>query len=256
MNRDIRIATNYPDHPKIRKLKKLLGAEGVISHIFLLCFAGRICPSGKLEDMDSEDIASVAQWRGQPEQFVDTLMELRLLDKVGDTYSIHNWQKHNYFAMQAEARSRVARQNINRRWRKKNKKALEEIKENQDFNTIRNTDANSDSNTPSPSPSPSRDGMDGGEVDGSECALGEHSSPSPFTENEVINLAEKVMEKYDYPEALADVDYFQEKGVGLDVLIQVLSTIDLYHDPDSYKSVRRCLFDRVNERTGYMFGFQ
>ena len=79
MNKDVRIATNYPDHPKIRKLEKRLGAEGIKSHVFLLCFVARVTPSGSLKDMDVEDIELAARWKGQSGQFVDTLVDLRLL---------------------------------------------------------------------------------------------------------------------------------------------------------------------------------
>lgn len=149
MNTDVRIKTNYPDHPKIRKLKKLLGPSGPLCHIFLLCFIARVTPSGVLKDMDAEDIASVARWTGEPAQFVDTLVELKLLDKQDDTYAIHNWQKHNFFAMTAPIRSEVARRNINKRWAKKNK-----VKQ------AVNTDGITDSNTPSPSPSKRGSGKD------------------------------------------------------------------------------------------------
>ena len=88
MNKDVRIGTNYPIHPKTRKLKKALGAEGVMSHIFLLCFVAQTTPSGTLKDMSPEDIAWAAQWRGDPDKFVDTLVEVRLLDKRGVTISI------------------------------------------------------------------------------------------------------------------------------------------------------------------------
>lgn len=109
MNRDVRIGTNYPYHPKTRKLKKILGAEGVMSHTFLLCFAAQTCPSGVLKDMDVEDIAQVAQWRGEPDEFVQTLLDLRLLDQNSSNYSIHNWELHNFYCTTTAARSRSAR---------------------------------------------------------------------------------------------------------------------------------------------------
>lgn len=160
MNVDIRIKTSYPDHPKTLKLKKLLGPEGPLSHIFLLCYVARVIPSGELKHMDAQDIAAVSRWTGDPQQFVVTLLELELLDRRGDTYVIHNWQKHNYFAMTAPIRSEVARRNVNKRWRKKNK-VKQDVNTDGITNGITNgiTDSNAggntDSNTPSPSPSPS-----------------------------------------------------------------------------------------------------
>lgn len=170
MNKDVRIGTNYPHHPKIRKLKKLLGSDGVMSHVFLLCFVAQTCPSGTLKAMDAEDIAQVAQWRGNPEKFVSTLVELRLLDNHGENYTIHNWLRWNLFAASAPKRSEIARANIKKRWEKKEK-----------LIQAHNTDSNTDSNTPSPSPSPSPRRKGEG-VEGVDLLAGK-SPPSPQTEN-------------------------------------------------------------------------
>lgn len=167
MNKDVRIGTCYPDHPKRKKLEKRLGAEAVVSHIDLLCYVARIIPRGVLEDMNVEDIALAAKWKGKPEEFVDTLVELRLLDKNSETYSIHDWLDWNQFAASAPIRSKIAKANIKKRWDKK----TEVIQED---NTDGITDGNTDSNTPSPSPSPRREG----EEEGRDFALGEQSLPS------------------------------------------------------------------------------
>ena len=62
-------------------MEKILGAEGVVSHIDLLCFVARVTPSGTLKDMDVEDIEIAAKWKGERGKFVSTLLELRLIDK-------------------------------------------------------------------------------------------------------------------------------------------------------------------------------
>ena len=153
MNTDIRISTSYPDHPKILALYRRLGAEGVKSHVFLLCYVGRALPKGVLR-MDAGDIASMARWKGEPGEFIETLVELRLLDRIGDHYEVHNWTRHNLFAATAEKRSEIAKANVGKRWNKKTQVI-------QDDNTTGNrssiSDSNSDSNTPSPSPSPDQE---------------------------------------------------------------------------------------------------
>jgi hypothetical protein len=151
MNKDVRIGTNYPDHPKVLKLVKQLGAEGVMSHVFLLCFVARTRPSGVLEGMDAEDIAEVAKWRGDPNEFVNTLVELRLLERNGINYEIHNWLRHNLFAASAPKRSEIARANIKKRWDKKTKVIQRD-------DTDGNTPTKESVYTPSPSPSPRREG--------------------------------------------------------------------------------------------------
>jgi hypothetical protein len=171
VNKDIRIGTNYPYHPKIRKLRKLLGNDGVVSHIFLLCFVGQNEPGGMLKDMDVEDIAQAAQWKGNPQEFVDALVELRLLDRNSETYVIHNWLRHNLFAASAPKRSEIARANALKRWNKK-------LKVIQEVDAIGIADGNADSNAPSPSPSPSPSPRREGEEEGRDFALGEQSLPS------------------------------------------------------------------------------
>jgi len=170
VNKDVRIGTCYPDHPERKKLEKRLGVEGVVSHIDLLCYVARITPNGVLEDMDGEDIALAARWKGDAKEFVDTLVELRLLDKNSETYSIHDWLDWNQFAASAPIRSKIARANIRKRWDKKR------VIIQQD-NTDGITDGNTNSNTPSPSPSPEGEG---GRGVGEEDFAFEKQSSSPL----------------------------------------------------------------------------
>lgn len=244
MNKDVRIGTDYPHHPKIRKLRNVLGDGGVVSHIYLLCFTARICPSGELKDMDMEDIAIAAQWKGNVGEFVNTLVKLKLLDKRGNHFVIHNWLRWNLFAASAPKRSEIARANIKKRWDKKN-----------EIIQTHNTNGITDSNTPTPSPSPKGEG---GRVGGKDFALEEQSFPPPpqkpeTTKDEVLELAKDLSYKHGYLEAVKDVDLFLESGIGLDVLYQVLATIGMYYDPNGHRSLRWCLFDRMTERTGEKF---
>jgi hypothetical protein len=201
MNKDIRLATNYFVHPKYRKLRKRLGAEGVLSHIQLLTFVGKVMWSGILEDMDAEDIAEAAGWRGNPDEFVDCLLELRLLDKGSKWHEIHNWPKWNSFAMKAEARSRVARANANKRWSKRHKKALKEIEQSQADNANGIADGNADSNAPSPSPPPSPPPSLEGDGGGGTLSLeGEGATPptepEAITEEYVLTMAKQLEKEH------------------------------------------------------------
>jgi hypothetical protein len=177
MNNDVRIGTDYPHHPKIRKLRNQLGDAGVVSHIFLLCFTARICPSGELKDMDMEDISMAAQWKGNAEEFVNTLARLKLLDSRGNYFAIHNWLRWNLFAASAPKRSEIARANIKKRWEKKNEII-------QTHNTDGNTDGNWDRSSPSPSPSPKGEGE--GEL--GEEPFGDALHHSPLIE-QILKLA-------------------------------------------------------------------
>ena len=152
MNPDIRISTGYRDHPKIRKLRKILGGDGIASHIFLLCEAGKYAFDGKLKDMDVADIEEAASWRGEPGLFVHTCVDLRLLDNDPECYSIHNWPKWNKWAATFPIRSAIARKNIAKRWEERDRR-VKKTQGKQKHSISRITDGNTDSNTPSPTPS-------------------------------------------------------------------------------------------------------
>lgn len=112
MNVDIRLSTDFPMHPKVIKLRRKLGAQGVFSLISLWCFAAKHKPSGVLDNMDEEEIAIAAIWPDDASTFVGTLVELRWLDvdtSHPKTYLLHNWIDHNGYAASAPDRSDKAR---------------------------------------------------------------------------------------------------------------------------------------------------
>ena len=119
MNKDIRISVSFYNHIKRRKLEKKLGAKAVLSLIDLWLYAGINKPDGVLTGMDEEDIALAAQWNDDPQKFVQTLVELHLLDKLeGNTYVLHDWTEHNAYAAHAKDRSEIARQAAKTKWSK------------------------------------------------------------------------------------------------------------------------------------------
>ena len=109
MNRDIRLSVGFFDHPKIIKLERQLGYEGVIALIRLWLWVAQNRPSGLLSGMDDEDIAIAARWNGEVTAFKDVITRLRLLDVEGDTCLIHDWQEHNTWQSEAENRSNASR---------------------------------------------------------------------------------------------------------------------------------------------------
>ena len=58
MNSDIRLSVGFFDHPKIIKLERQLGLEGVTALLRLWLWAAQNRPSGILSGMDGEDIES------------------------------------------------------------------------------------------------------------------------------------------------------------------------------------------------------
>jgi len=115
----LRIDTTYFNHFKIKKLMKLLGAEGVVAHLALLCYVADAKPRGKLTGMTVEDIAIAAGWDGDAMLFIHALVSLRLLDKRGKFYGIHDWRDHNNYVFHRPERIQQARKAANSRWQKK-----------------------------------------------------------------------------------------------------------------------------------------
>ncbi|GAB4366796.1 MAG: hypothetical protein Kow00128_10570 [Deltaproteobacteria bacterium] len=148
MTQDIRLRVGFHRHPKIRKLRKMLGADGVLSLITLWTFAAEHRQKGTLEGMDTEDIALAGEWEGKPEKFVRALVAVGLLDESPEgIFVIHGWEEHQPWAYHAEERSEKARAAVRKRWEKQG---------DTDTKRIRNEyESYSEGNTPSPSPSPS-----------------------------------------------------------------------------------------------------
>jgi len=145
MNNDFRITTDALDHPKLIKLKRIHGPDGVLCLIRLWGFTARYHCNGILENMNDEDIEIACQWNGHMCDFIKTLLDLRLLDKNKSVYSIHNWEDRNGYAIHADARSEQARRAADMRWAKRNGHAND---------ADSNAQSNADSNAPSPNPNP------------------------------------------------------------------------------------------------------
>jgi hypothetical protein len=113
---DARISTALPSHPKTRKLKKRLGADGCWSLVCLLLFAAESKPDGNLEGMTDEDIELAADWGGKDGEFVSVLLEIRFLDGVSGAFTIHDWAEHNPYACTRGIRQAAARKAANAKW--------------------------------------------------------------------------------------------------------------------------------------------
>ena len=87
------------DHPKLRKLCRVLKIErplavGILHYFWWECYKNRtIGPDGKLPDCwDAEVIASAANWKGNPEIFVEALIKCKFVDRgTGGTLAVHNY---------------------------------------------------------------------------------------------------------------------------------------------------------------------
>lgn len=125
MNIDIRLSLDFFDHPKSKKLKKRLGLEGVMALLKLWAWTAGNRPGGMLAGLDAEAVELAADWDGEEGAFVSTLLDLRLLDDIDGTFSIHDWEDHQAYASKSEERSSNAKKAAEARWSKA--KAMQQV---------------------------------------------------------------------------------------------------------------------------------
>lgn len=120
---DIRLKIGWDRHPKIRRLRKTLRAEGVLALVQLWTFTAAHYARGILTSLDFKDIADAAEWSGDPQRFVDTLQDLKLLDFDGE-YSIHDWKEHQPWAYFSSERSESAKMAARVKWANRDKSGM------------------------------------------------------------------------------------------------------------------------------------
>jgi len=113
---DFRLQADFLSHHKVRRLRARLGPDGVLAWLGLIGFAAANKADGRLAGLNSEDIALVAGWNGE-QDFTGTLIELRLLDRHGKTFALHNWRERQPWVMASEARHAKARKAASVRWK-------------------------------------------------------------------------------------------------------------------------------------------
>jgi hypothetical protein len=109
MNKDIRIAVTFLDHPKTIKLQRRLGDSAVLSLLRLWFHVAQNKPDGVLLGMDVEDIEIASRWGGDQGLFASTLLDIGWLADEQGIYVVHDWAEHNPYAANASMRQDKAR---------------------------------------------------------------------------------------------------------------------------------------------------
>nr|WP_319775989.1 hypothetical protein [uncultured Sphaerochaeta sp.] len=128
---DMRIDIDFVDHPKTKRLISKAGFEGFYCLIKLFSSVSKIYKKGYLKDCDETDIEELAGWTGEPGVLFKALMDKRIcfLEKVDGELYVHDWKEHQPWIYFSDERSEIARQNIRKRWTKKEEDEEEEIEE-------------------------------------------------------------------------------------------------------------------------------
>jgi hypothetical protein len=113
---DCRISASLFQHPKYRKLRRRLGDSGGIALICLWAYTARERSDGSLAGMSDEDIELAADWTGEPDALVRTLVDLRLVDGEAGARCIHGWAEHQPWVVSRGARIDQAKRAAAARW--------------------------------------------------------------------------------------------------------------------------------------------
>ena len=151
---DFRLSSGFRDHLKIVKLERRLGLAGLVSWIQLLAYTSLYKCDGRLDGMDAEDVAIAARWTRDASEFVDALVELKLLERRGKTLMLHDWADHNGYAAAFSQRSEHAKKAAQTRWNRRTMQDADTMPEHSPSNA-RAMQAASNSDAPSPDPDPS-----------------------------------------------------------------------------------------------------
>ena len=144
MNTDIRVAVSFRGHRKRKRLRLLLGPGSTDYLIDLWLSTAMNHPGGVLQGMDTTDIALEAGWEGDPQAFVDALLQCVFLEHTpnGD-YALHDWEFHQGYVVHAEERRERAKKAAAKRWNPDNVSSMPDALPKE-----------AGSNAPAPLPSP------------------------------------------------------------------------------------------------------
>lgn len=187
--KDIRVHISFPTHRKTRRLIKALGPEAPLCLLRLWCFAAQHRTTGLLNDLDNFDISEESGWKGEPEDFVQALLDAKYLDDTKKGLKLHDWEQHQPFIATHKKRSEQASKAAKKRWEKKDKK--QEVVCGQHESALL-FDKSGNAPYPSPSPYPS-------------------PLPLPSTASPEVDACVNVLKTIDgFPFKETDVDYLTE----------------------------------------------
>lgn len=135
---DIRIPVNFFFHKKTLALFERFGDHGYVSLIRLYIFARVNRSTGDLSGIPDDQLEFMAMWKGEKGAFISALVEFGLADRGADgSTRLHNWSKHQAWAIGAPKRSEAASVAAKAKWEKELERKI---------NAARNADGNADGN--------------------------------------------------------------------------------------------------------------
>lgn len=149
LNKDIRVDQGLLDHPKYRRLKKLVGPLALEHLEALWMWTAENHFKGTLYDVRPVELEAAARWDGADGALYSALVEVRLVDVAEDgTISIHDWEEHQNYVYESDKRSEKAAHAVAVR------EAKRRLQDNNKTSTGYLVDNSKLSPTPTPTPTP------------------------------------------------------------------------------------------------------
>ncbi len=110
----LNIDLNFSRHPKVIRTRAILPDPFEADHFFqslmrLWEYVGNFHPEdGGLNGYNDTEVEGLAGWKGNPGRFLRVAIEKRWLDKVDNSYFVHDWEDHEAHIIVYRERARAA----------------------------------------------------------------------------------------------------------------------------------------------------
>ena len=151
----MRLDLNFVDHPKVKRLIRKAGYEAFYGLLRIFSVAGKMYTKGIFKGCTIEDIEDFADWRGEEGSFVRAIIDVGFMEEIEGNYKIHDWEIHQPWVSNAEARSKSAKKAAKARWENVQIDASNADSMRPACGEQCGTHATSNAPSPSPSPIPS-----------------------------------------------------------------------------------------------------
>lgn len=118
MAEDLRLYSDFFQHPKTQMLRRRLGSEGVLALLQLWTAAANNYPDGDLAGKTDEFLEMAAGWTLEPTALTKSLRELAFLDGEEGDSRLHNWAERQPYTSKRPERQEHGKKAADARWKK------------------------------------------------------------------------------------------------------------------------------------------
>lgn len=91
----LNVDIDFFDHPKTKRLIRLLGRGSEVVPLRMWCYTARYFPAdGRLTGISAQEIEEECRWWGQSGNAITALLDCGFLEQDGDTFVVHDWLEH------------------------------------------------------------------------------------------------------------------------------------------------------------------